>query len=106
MDDIYEFICRSLDNNIEDFVFNADSIEALGKLYFNSIVNGRPTFTAERVKSAIECFSYREEPLYSEAEYYYALCGFIGIKVLPRTVRSSVVNEYLPSAPVCFSLSF
>lgn len=94
MNEIYGYICESLDNNIDDFVFDANTIEELGKLYFGKIVSSNPAFTAERVRATIEFFSHREEPLHSEADYYIALCDYIGIKLLPRNVRSSVEAEY------------
>lgn len=94
MDDIYGYICKSLENSIDDFVFDANSIEELGKLYFDNIVCSNPSFTPERVKTTIESFSHREEPLHGEADYHIALSDYIGIKVLPRDVRSSVEDEY------------
>ena len=91
---INQFIYKKFDNCIEDFVFEANSIEELGREYYQRVIQADASFLEDYVREVIKNSLPDNTPLEKDLDYYKGLCAIIGIEHLPKTVRFAVQQQY------------
>ena len=91
---IFQFIYKELEYCIEDYVFDADSFEELGQAYFERIINADSSISEDNIKAILSSYLTVNISAARNTDYYKALCDFVGIKDLPKSVKTAVQQKY------------
>lgn len=91
---IKDYIFEELKNNISDWMFEATSLEELGRICYEQILSTVDGSTDELIKIVIETFSSKESRFENREKYYIAICDIIGFKQLPHFVLGIINRKF------------
>lgn len=93
-DNIVEYITKELRIWLDNQIFIKTSMENLGELYYNHILDEIEDADACLLNAVIQTIKPRNIECKTQEEYYIALCKILGFKKLPSEVWHDVQREY------------
>lgn len=91
---IYHFIYKDLGECIDDYVFEAASMEELGREYFQRVICADESFTEDRIKAVLRMTLPSDTPFADDRDYYIGMCSLVGISTLPKDSKLIVKQKY------------
>lgn len=93
-DNIFEYICGQLQEWVDAEIFNKTSLEQLGELYYDKILNNVEQASLELVNAVVKTIAPKDSSFEEQEGYYRALCRILGIIKLPSDLLLDVEKEY------------
>ena len=93
-DNIFDYISKELDNWIDNQIFIKSSMEELGELYYNHILDKVEDADTELLNAVIRTIKPRNIECAVQKDYYIAICKILHFKKLPSEVWLDVQREY------------
>lgn len=85
-DNIFNYISKELYGWMDDQIFVKPTMEDLGELYYNHVLNKVENANAELLNAVIRTIEPRNIECEVQKDYYIALCKILNIKKLPSEV--------------------
>lgn len=93
-DDIYQYIIEELDDWMDNQIFTKTSMEDLGELYYNRILNQVENADTCLLNAVISTEKPTDMECITQEDYYSALCKILHFKKLPSELWKDVDREY------------
>lgn len=93
-DNIFQYITKKLGDWIDNQIFAKTSMENLGELYYNHILNEVENADTLLLNAVITTLKSRNVEYTTQEDYYIALCKILHFNKLPSEVWTDVEREY------------
>lgn len=91
---IFLYITTELDDWMDTQIFTMTSMEELGELYYNHVLNEVENADTDLLNTVIRTIKPSDIEYNSQEDYYIALCQILHLKRLPSEVWVEVTKEY------------
>ena len=93
-DNIFQYITKDLDDWMDNQIFTKISMNELGKLYYNHVLNEVENADAQLLNEVIKTIKPRNIECATQEDYYDALCKIMDFVKIPYKVLADVEKEY------------
>lgn len=91
---IYTYFFKELKGSMDEFIFNATSMEEIGKYYYDRILTEVDQANEGIVQEVIEKISNKNINFSRKEDYYLECCNIVGINRLPKEILEKVKEEF------------
>ena len=91
---IYHFIHYELSEWIDSNIFNQNTFEELGKLYYQHILNQLDFACNDLINRVVEVDAVRTYAFDKQEDYYVALCEILNLKAVPSKIFPFVQQKF------------
>ena len=93
-DNIFTYISKELYGWMDNRIFETETMEDLGQLYYNHVLDEVENADTELLNAVIRTIKPRNVASTEQKDYYIALCKILYIEKLPSEVWRDVQREY------------
>lgn len=93
-DNIFQYITKKLDDWMNNQIFTKTSMNELGELYYNHVLNEVENADTHLLNAVIGAIRPKNVECITQEDYYSALCKILYFKKLPSEVWTDVEREY------------
>lgn len=93
-DRIFDYISGEINQWIDESIFQKQSFDELGKLYYNHILCSIEDANIDSLNSVVKKLKYKSEKCVIQSDYHMILCRIIGFSKLPKIILEDVNKEY------------